>query len=326
MSRPVMPARAGGEAIGLDIGGTKIAGGVVSADGQVVHRLPPVPSPATDQEATFAAVLAAVERARNAHPDVRAVGVGAAGLVDWPTGTIRWAPNNAYRAMPLRQMLRQATGLEATVDNDANAAAWAEARRNDRVSHMAFLAVGTGVGSGLVLDDRIFRGKSGLSGEVGHLIVDPTGGQRCGCGNIGCLESLASGMALGRLGQACAAQQPGGMIATVAGGAAKVTGETVYIAARRSDPAALAIFERAGYWLGVAIACLVNLFDVELVVVGGGVAAAAGELILAPARASFRRHVFAPLQRELPDIVPARLGPDAGWIGAGLLALTGADG
>jgi glucokinase len=320
MNRPADTRPRAAQAIGLDVGGTKIAGGVVMADGTVLERMKPIPSPATDQDATLPALTWVVEDLRARHPGVEAVGVGAAGLVEWPEGYIRWAPNNAYRALPLRRLLQQASGLPTVVDNDANAAAWAEARVGRRVTDMAFLTVGTGLGGGLVIDGQLYRGKTGIGAEVGHIIVEATGDNRCGCGNIGCLEALASGTALERFGRAAAAADPSGALATLAGGASRVTGETALAAARAADPTACALFERVGHWLGVGIASLVTLFDFELIVLGGGLAAA-GDLVLAPARASFERHVFARIHRQLPEIVPASLGSEAGWIGGALLAL-----
>lgn len=307
-------------AIGLDVGGTKIAGGVVNADGDVIERLDHIPSPATDRNATLTAIQGAVTGLRSRHPDIVAVGVGAAGLVEWPDGHIRWAPNNAYADLPLRQILEHTTSLAAIVDNDANVAGWAEARLGSHASNLAFLTVGTGLGGGLILDGRMFRGHTGLGAEVGHLIVDPTGGQQCGCGNVGCLEALASGSALRRYGRKAATADPGGLMATLAGGAANVTGEIVLAAAQEADPAAVALFDRVGYWLGVGIASLVNLFEFEVIVIGGGVAAA-GDLLLVPARASLSHNLFGRAYREMPEIVSAQLGPDAGWIGAGILAL-----
>ncbi|MFC5146788.1 ROK family protein [Streptomyces aureoversilis] len=306
-------------AIGLDIGGTKIAAGVVDAGGRVVERVPAAPCP-SDQAAIVKAVSVLVEELHSRNPATVAVGAGAAGLVHWPEGRIRTAPNNAYRDLPLRRLLQEATGLPALVDNDANAACWAEYRKGNSAAYMAFITVGTGVGGGLVLADRLFRGRTGIAMEFGHTIVDPHGTERCGCGIVGCLEPLASGRALGRYGSAAAAADPGGTLATLAGGPGRVTGETVSAAARTGDPAARAQLERLGHWLGIGMATLVNLFDVELVVVGGGVAEA-GELLLAPTRSSFARYVTAGAHRELPDIKPARLGPEAGWIGAALLAL-----
>lgn len=308
------------KAIGLDVGGTKIAGGVIDADGNVLERLGPVASLANERDGTAAALVAAVADLRSRHPDVAAVGVGAAGMIDWPSGHIRWAPNNAYRDLPLRDLLTAATGLPTTIDNDANTAAWAEARLGGNASYMAFLTVGTGIGGGFVLDGRLYRGKTGIGAEVGHLVVDPAGDHRCGCGNIGCLEALASGTALGRYGRQAATESPSGLLATLAGGPQQVSGETVLAAARQGDPSALGLFQRIGGWLGVGIASLVNLYDFELIVVGGGVAEA-GDLLLDPARASFARHLFASEHRSVPEIVASRQGNDAGWIGAGLLAL-----
>ncbi|MGK5629483.1 ROK family protein [Streptomyces sp. URMC 123] len=308
-----------GAAIGLDIGGTKISGGIVAADGTVVERVPAVRCPADDQAATLAVLTALIGELRGRHPGVAAIGVGAAGLVDWPEGRVRTAPNNAYRDLPLRRFLRETTGLPTVVDNDANTACWAEYRVGHRAAYMACVTVGTGVGGGLVLDDRLFRGRTGIGTEIGHMIVAPDGGERCGCGTVGCLEPLASGPALGRYGSAAAAREPHGALAALAGAGGRVTGEAVCAAARAGDRTALAQLERLGHWLGVGIATLVNLFDLELIAVGGGVAAT-GELLLAPVRASFERYVTAPEHRELPAIVPARLGADAGWIGAALLA------
>lgn len=314
-------------AIGLDVGGTKIAAGVTDADGEVITKLEPRPCPAAEQDAVLTAVLDVIEELRDLHSTatgaaggITAIGVGAAGLVDWPQGRIRTAPNSGYRDVALRALLQDATGLPTVVDNDANTACWAEYRLGHRAPYMAFLTVGTGVGGGVVLADRLFRGSSGIGTEIGHMIVDPYGPERCGCGTVGCLESLASGTALGRYGAAAAALDPGGTLATLAGDASRVTGETVSTAAVLGDPTALAQLERLGHWLGIGIATLVNLFDLELIVLGGG-AAQAGDPLLKPVRASFEHFVTARSHRALPDIVPARLGTDAGWIGAALLAL-----
>ncbi|MFF4218220.1 ROK family protein [Streptomyces nondiastaticus] len=316
--RPRLPDD-GRLAIGLDIGGTKIAAGVVDAEGRVTDRVPAVPCP-SDQATILKSVSVLIEALRHRNPGVAAVGVGAAGLVRWPEGRVLTAPNTAYHDLPLRRLLQEATGLPAVVENDANAACWAEYRLGNSAAHMAFVTVGTGVGGGLVLAGRPFRGRTGIATEIGHMIVDPHGTERCGCGTVGCLEPLASGRALGRYGSAAAAAEPGGALAALADGSGRVTGEAVSAAARAGDPAARAQLERLGHWLGIGVATLVNLFDVELVVIGGGVADA-GELLLAPLRASFARYVTAAAHRELPAVEPARLGPEAGWIGAALLAL-----
>jgi glucokinase len=314
------PAGAEPHAVGLDVGGTKIAGGVVTGSGRVLHRTR-VPTPPDDEAATLAALFAVVDDLLARHPGVEAIGLGAAGLVEWPGGIARWAPHNTYRRMELRRLLHERTGLPTSVDNDANAAAWAEARFGAGAAggDLVLVTVGTGIGGGLVLDGHIHHGQHGFAGELGHMIVDPDG-DRCACGNRGCLEAMASGSTLGRLGREAAAADPGGRLAALAGGPDLVTGEVVFAAAAEGDKPALALFERVGHWLGVGIASLVTIFDPDLVVVGGGVAAT-GELLLAPARASFERYVHARDHRDLPPVVPARLGADAGLVGAATLAL-----
>jgi glucokinase len=152
------------------------------------------------------------------------------------------------------------------------------------------------------------------------MIVDPGGPYVCGCGNVGCLEAVASGTALGRYGQEVASADPAGLLAQLANGAVNVTGKTVFTAAQTGDETARSLFERLGHWLGIGIASLVNLFDFELIVIGGGVADA-GDLLLSAARASFEQFVFAGTHRRLPPVVPARLGSEAGWIGSAILAL-----
>src|SRR6266704_847334 len=259
-------------AIGIDIGGTKIAAGVITAEGRIEERAL-VPTPMGDEPATVSAMRGVIEDLRERHPSVEAIGVGAAGLVDWPSGRIRWAPHNAYRQLPLRRLLYEATGLPTVVDNDANAAAWAEARYGAGAGsdHMVLLTVGTGIGGGLVLDGHVYRGSSGLGAEVGHMTVDPDG-------------------------------------------------ELVFQAAQRGDVTAIELFERLGFWLGVGIGSLVTVFDPELVAIGGGLVHT-GDLLLKPARASMERYTFGLAHRELPPVVPARLGPDAGMVGAATLAL-----
>jgi glucokinase len=315
----------GGEeicAVGFDVGGTKIAAGIVTEGGRVVHKevvATPQPSDATALQCTLVELA---HKLRNSHPGIMAIGVGAAGLIDWPTGHIRWAPNSSYRDLPLQRILTAETGLPTAVENDANAAAWAETRVGAGAGYRdaIVLTVGTGIGGGFILDGKLFRGQTGIGGEVGHLIVNPAGQVQCGCGLTGCLEAMASGTALGRIGRAAAAIDPTGMIAVMANGASNVTGETVFDAARLGDLAARSLFDQIGFWLGVGIASLVSLFDPEIVVITGGLILT-GDLLLSPTQSSFERFVFARYNRVLPLILPARLGTDAGLIGAALLAL-----
>ena len=317
---PSQPPASRPAAVGIDVGGTKILGGVVDADGAVLDS-EQVPTPG-DGAGTLAAIETLVAKLLARNQGVVAVGVGAAGLVEWPGGRIRWAPHNAYRDLPLREVLAAATCLPVVVDNDANVAAWAESRfgAGHGADDMVLLTIGTGIGTGLVLAGHVYRGSAGIGAELGHMIVDVDGAP-CPCGNVGCLEAMASGSTLGRLGREAAAADPGGRLAALAAAAATpVTGEIVFAAALEGDKAALGLFERVGHWLGVGIASLVTIFDPDLVVVGGGVAAT-GDLLLAPARASFQRYVHGRGHRDLPPVVPTRLGDDAGLVGAASLAL-----
>jgi glucokinase len=222
--------------------------------------------------------------------------------------------------MPLRRLLEEASGLPTVVDNDANTATWAEARIGKSADYMMFLTIGTGVGGGFLLNGELYRGTTGIGAEVGHIVVDPQGRCRCSCGLNGCLEALASGTALGRYGREAAAADPTGHLATLAGQPPAVTGQIVQMAAEAGDPVARSLYARLGFWLGVGIASLVTVFDPELIVLGGGVATA-GDMLLAPTRVSFEEHLFARAHRRVPPIVGATLGVEAGWAGAGLLAL-----
>src|SRR5919107_440770 len=254
-------------AIGLDIGGTKIAGGVVDRQGRV-HAELEEPTPAHSGAVVIATILLdLVERLRVGR-DVAAVGVGAAGLVRWPEGRMLWAPNNAYRNWAIRDELERETGLPAVVDNDANVAGFAEARLGERsYRQMLFVTVGTGIGGGLVLDGEIYRGPTGMGAELGHMNVDPLG-PRCGCGLHGCLEAVSSGTALTRMGREAAAADPDGLIARLGREDGGVTGHTVTAAAQQDDPTALDIFNRLGRWLGIGIASLATIFELEAVVIG----------------------------------------------------------
>jgi glucokinase len=305
-------------AIGLDVGGTKIAGAVVDEGGVVVAELVEPTPEESDAESVTAVLLSLIERFRAEH-QVVTIGVGAAGIVEWPSGTMLWAPNNAYRDWPVREQLEKVTYLPVTVDNDANVAALAEARLGEPYPNMVLVTVGTGIGGGLVMDGNIYRGPTGRASELGHIILNPDG-PSCGCGNRGCFEAYASGTALTRMARDAAADDPAGLIARLGAEDGEVDGHTVVKAVQQGDETAKAIFARLGRWLGVGIASLANIFEVDAVVVGGGLVET-GELLLAPARAAAREYAYAPIARGIPPVVPATFGGDAGKIGAALLAL-----
>jgi glucokinase len=301
-----------GLAIGLDIGGTKIAGAVVDGTGKVATELVEPTPEESDAEAVQAVLLGLIERLRAEH-EVSAIGVGAAGIVEWPAGRMLWAPNNAYRDWPVREQLEKVTSLPVVVDNDANVAALAEARLGG-FTNMVLITVGTGIGGGLVLDGTVQRGATGLATELGHIILNPDG-PVCGCGNHGCFEAYASGTALGRMAREAAEDAPDGLIARLG-----ADGRAVVTALRQGDAVAAALFARLGRWLGVGIASLANIFEVEAVLVGGGLVET-GELLLEPARVAAREYAYAPTARGVAPVLPAKSGGDAGMIGAALLAL-----
>lgn len=308
------------EAVGVDVGGTKVAALLVDTAGEVLDRTERATPRGDDLEGSVATVVAAARDVRSDH--VAAVGIGAAGLVDFAAGAIRFAPNNAWRETPLRDRVSEALGLPCLLDNDANAAAWAEYRfgagRGTR--ELLCVTVGTGIGGGIVAGGRLLRGARGFGAEIGHTIVEP-GGPRCGCGNEGCWEQVASGLAIQRLGREAARREPGSKLAALAGGdPERVTGRMVTEAARSGDPVAVGILAEVGRRLGEGIAGLVNILDPEVVVVGGG-ASEAGDLLLEPARAACRGAVEGRGHRPEVPILAAELGNDAGAIGAATLAL-----
>ena len=315
--------RVPGAAVGIDVGGTKIATLLVDRDGRVLAR-DVRPTPADDQEATLEAMAQGVRSLPSG--EAVAVGVSAAGLID-REGVMRFSPNLAWRDVPLAAHASQALGLPTTAENDNNAAAWGEYRYGAAQGSRALLlvGVGTGIGGGIVLDGRLYRGAAGFAGEIGHIVLQPDGPE-CGCGNRGCWERLGSGSAITERAVASIGRHEHSSLAEMSGGdPARVTGPMVSEAARTGDAVAQEILVETGRWLGVGIAGLVNVLDPDLVVVGGG-AAGAGEPLLGPARDSFRRHVEAPRRRPDIPIVPASLGNDAGAIGAAALAFELLDG
>lgn len=307
------------EAIGLDVGGTKIAALRIRPDGEIVAR-ETVPTPADDMEETLRSMIAAAEAVRTAA--VTVVGVGAAGLVESGTGILTFAPNLAWRDVPISERVGGALGLPTITENDATAAAWGEYRFGAGRGHddILLVTVGTGIGGGVVAGGKVFRGAHGFAAEIGHIIVEP-GGPVCGCGNRGCWEQVASGHAIARAGREAVVDHPNSGIATLArGDPANVTGRLVTQAARDGDRVARGILAVVGSRLGEGIAGLVNVLDPALVVVGGG-AIAAGEMLLATARTAYTEAVEAPEHRPEVPIVAAELGNDAGAVGAAALAL-----
>lgn len=310
-------------AVGIDIGGTKIAAGVVDASGTILARVRRA-TPSQDPAMVEALVAEAVAELRQEH-EVVSVGIGAAGWVDASRHTVLFAPNLAWRNTPLYADLSRLLDLPVVVENDANAAAWGEYCFGAGEHHpdTVVLTIGTGIGCGLIIDGKLRRGQFGIGGEPGHMRVVPDG-RPCGCGNLGCLEQYCSGTALVRAARAVAEERPAEaarLLELAEGDAELINGPVVTQAAHEGDAAAIGCFEEIGQWLGQGIADLAAILDPGRFVIGGGVVDA-GELLLRPAREHYAAVLSGRGHRPLADIVPARLGPDAGMIGAADLART----
>lgn len=303
--------------VGVDVGGTKIAGGVVDTAGKIIDRVRR-DTPSTDPEAIVEQIIAVVTELRGAH-DIEAVGVGSAGFVDAGRSTVLFAPNLAWRNLPVGERVAAATGLPTVVENDANSAAWGEFRFGaaEDVDDMVCLTLGTGVGGGLVLDGALYRGAHGIGGELGHLRLVPQG-RRCGCGRQGCLEQYASGKALVRDAREAAAERPAAaarLLDLAGGDAGAVRGEMVTRAAQEGDPLAVELLAGIGRWLGEGLASLGAVLDPAVFVIGGGVSDA-GDLLLGPAGEAYRANLTGVGYRPEAQLRVATLGTDAGIVGA----------
>lgn len=308
--------------IGVDVGGTKVLGGVVGANGHVLARARR-DTPADNVGKTLDFIVEVIHELALTH-DITAVGIGAAGWIDASRSRVLFAPNLAWRDEPLRERVADLVGVPVVVENDGNAAAWAEFRygaARDAPDSMALVTIGTGVGGGLIVDGSLVRGKHGMAAEMGHMRVVPDG-HRCGCGRRGCLEQYASGTALVRYARERAEADPGSarILLELAGGQSDaITGPLVTRAALEGDPASCAAFGEVGRWLGSGLADLVQLLDPEVLVVGGGVVEA-GELLMAPTRAAFLDQLPIRGELPLPPVVTAQMGNMAGVVGAAELA------
>jgi glucokinase len=313
-------------AIGIDIGGTKVAGGLVDVDGNITHRArrdtPHRSKSPSVVEDTIVEVVAELMQIVGAG-SVAAVGIGAAGFVAADRATVVFAPHLSWRHEPLREALQKRVAVPIFVDNDANAAAWAEWKFGaaQGESHLMMITLGTGIGGGILIDGQVQRGRFGIAGEFGHMQVVP-GGHRCECGNRGCWEQYASGNALVREARSLfSANSPlaSDLFDRVEGIPANLTGPLITAAARDGDPTACELLAEIGNWLGVGIANLAAAFDPGTFVIGGGLSAA-GDLLLSSARETFKRQLTGRGYRPEARIVVAALGNDAGLIGAADLA------
>ena len=297
-------------AVGIDIGGTKIAGALVDEDGTIVREAR-VATPASDGEGIVDAVVTLVEELIEG---VEAIGVGvaAAGFIDADQSIIVYSPNLSWRHEPLK------VSIPVIIENDANAAGWAEFRygAGRGSKHMTMLTIGTGVGGAVIADSKMLRGGFGIGGELGHIRMVPNG-LLCGCGAHGCLEQYGSGTALLRAARELAdsGSDEGALLRKLRDAAGELTGDQVYEAILQSDAGALRLLAELGDWIGQAISSLTAVLDPEIVVIGGGVSAA-GDLLLEPIRKAYLANLPARGYRPELKIKTAEFVNDAGVVGA----------
>jgi glucokinase len=308
-----------GKTIGVDLGGTKLALGVLDSGAELLWESRERSTGHTED--SLVELLAhEIEEARAAQPGIVAAGLGIPATIDRGRGIAISAVNLPIEDLPIRDLVSERVGLPVFVDNDANVAALAEhlygaARGADNA---VMLTIGTGIGGGLILGGEVYRGSTGAAAELGHVVIDMDG-PRCqgNCPNRGCVEALASGTALGREGRAAAAREPESMLGGMEAEGREIDGRAVTEAALAGDATAVGVFELIGGRLGVALASLANVFEPEAFAIGGGVIAA-GELLLEPARRELRARALPPMNGT--PLLAAQLGADAGMIGAAAMA------
>jgi glucokinase len=318
-----MPGR---RTIGVDMGGTKLLAGAVDGELSVHHRVQRRLN-RLDQSYLLDVVVDAVDETREgAGGEVDAIGFGIPSLIDQRSGNAVIAVNLPLKDIRFADVMTERLGLPVFVDNDANLAALAEHRAGAArgCNEAVVLTIGTGIGSGLVLRGELYRGAIGAGAELGHTVIDLNGPPCQGnCPNHGCIESLASGTALAREALRIARERPDSGLGRALAAGRELEGPLVTELAHDGDPAAIEAIELIGTRLGVAIASFVNIFNPEVVVIGGGVMGA-GELLLSAARAEMLARALPP-SRDIVEIVPAAFGVEAGMIGAAALAFDGLD-
>jgi glucokinase len=309
----------GGRFLGIDVGGTKVEVAVVEG----ARAIDPVQAPTAlgSTEALLDGIEQLTRRVVEAQGEPTAIGVGVPSQIDWATGTAVSSVNIPLEGVPLRDELAARFGVPVYVDNDGNCAGLAEAEmvEGGPVRHLVMLTLGTGVGGGVVIEGSVFRGATGLGAELGHVVLNAHGPDCPGkCPNRGCLEAYCSGTALGRAATSFVEGHPQSALAQAAGQDGEVSGVHVVEYARRGDQDALRLLTELGTWLGVGIASFVNIFEPEHVVVGGGLSIACDLFLDTAIDEAAARALPAGFERVAISI--AKGGPDAGVIGAGLLA------
>jgi glucokinase len=310
---------------GVDLGGTKISVGAMTADGGrrlELHSQPTLAAEGADAvvgriasmiETVMAQAMAETGATRD---DFLGIGIGSPGPIDREAGLVITTPNLGWHDFPLRDRVASDVGLRATLDNDANCATlgewWIGAARGAR--NVVGLTIGTGIGGGLILDGKLYHGSSDAAGEVGHTTIEAAG-RRCRCGNYGCLEAYASGPAIADRAREALAGGEDSLLTTMIGGRLEqLTAQHVYEASAKGDDVAREVVRDTARYIGIGVANLLNIFNPDVVVLAGGVAQA-GEDLFGPLRAEVRRRAFKPAV-EACRIVPGALGGAAGVVGA----------
>jgi glucokinase len=310
--------------IGIDLGGTKLAAGVVSGDLTVHHRTLR-PSVGISQDELLDLIAEVVrdlsELSGDDHP-IEAVGLGIPSLIDQRTGTAVVSVNLPIANVPIRELMTERLGLPIALDNDGNVAALAEQRfgagRGKR--DVILIGLGTGVAGGIIIDGKIFRGATGSGAELGHITV-LADGPRCqgNCPNLGCLETMASGTAMGRYANEYAQENPDSALGRELAAGRPVTGMTASDLAHQGDEGGIAVMAKAGHYLGAGLVSISNIFNPEAIIIGGGAASGAGDFVVKPAREHFAKYGLSP-NKEIAEVLPAKFGPEAGMLGSATMA------
>jgi len=316
----IPPPLSPSETIGVDLGGSKMRVAVVDRAQRIHHRHTEASRGRTKEE-VLETLGRELDEARSARPEVSAAGLGIPCTIDRARGVAVNAVNLPLADVPIREMMEERLGLPVFIDNDVNSAILAEHRFGAArgALNAVMISLGTGIGGGLILDGRVYRGKVGAAGELGHMVVDMDGPECQGsCPNRGCIEAVASGTALGREGRAAAERAPESALGRMLAEGRPVDGEAVTDAALAGDETSREVVALIGRRLGVAFASLANIFDPQVIVVGGGVIAA-GDLLLEPARQVLRSRALRPMKAT--PVAAAELGEEAGVVGAATMAM-----
>ena len=301
--------------IGIDIGGTKISAGVVDSSGNLIDSSK-CSTPAEGGKELISSVVNLIKELNKKH-EIRGIGISIAALISSDYGTIVGAPNIANLSkLNFVNEIKEEFKLPIIVENDANAAIWAEFKFGNAkgLNPVMFFIIGTGVGGGLVIDGKLFKGANGVGAEFGHMCVVPNG-LLCGCGSKGCIEQYASGGALIRYANEALLANADKSEELLGFGEGKLTGSTLTKAAKAGNELALAAFSKQADWLGLACASYSLIIDPQAIIIGGGVVDA-GELFLTPVRAAMRKYMPFAESHVPPKIIAAKFGNDAGLIGA----------